>query len=258
MSKNPVADVREKKILVIGGARGIGLGIARRFAEVGANVVLTARSDQAAEKVSAELSEQMDCQVNWASLDVTEEQLEDKMRGIFSQYGVPDALIYNAGICPDYARAEKIPLAGWDIVYETNLRGAIRASLVYGGQCIAEQQKGSIILISSMAGILAGEKLAPYVTAKTAMLGLTRALAMDWAKSGIRVNAVAPGWVDTDLTTGLQGNEWLNNKLVADIPMGHFAKADEIADMIVFLASESASYVTGATYSVDGGLVAGK
>lgn len=254
---NPVADVRGKSVLVIAGTRGIGRAISTRFAEAGAVVTFTARSEAVAEKVAAELRERFGDRVNSAVLDVTDADLEEKLEQVFRQ-GVPDAVVYNAGICPSYTRPEKMSLELWDLVHDTNLRGAIRVSLAYARACQASQRKGNIVLISSMTGVMAGRKLAPYVTAKTGMLGLTRALAMDWADVGIRVNAVAPGWVDTDLTSGLQGNETINNKLVSDIPLGYFAKPEEIVDVVVFLASESARYVTGSVYSVDGGLLAGK
>ena len=259
MTVTPVGDVTGRKILIIAGARGIGLAMAGRFAELGAEVIFTARSAAAVEQATGELlTRSSSGVVHGVVLDVTEQSLEAKLSSLFESRGVPDAMIYNAGICPDYQRPEKISLANWDLVHETNLRGAIRASLVYGARCQAEGTPGSIVLISSMAGILAGEKLAPYVTAKTGMLGLARALALDWARVGIRVNVVAPGWVNTDLTSGLQANQWLNDKLISDIPMGYFAEPKEVVDVVVFLASESARYVTGSVYSVDGGLVAGE
>ena len=166
-----------------------------------------------------------------------------------------DTLVANAAF-QNKLPWDEIPVDQWDRMMAVNLRGAYLAALVVGRRLIAESRPGAVTFIASIATLAGASRLTAYGAAKAGLAGLTRSLAVDWAEHGIRVNAVAPGWVATDLTQGLQDNPKLKQRLVDDVPMGRMAEPADIADVPVFLSSEGARYVTGSIWPVDGGLLA--
>lgn len=252
-----IGDVTGKRLLIIGASRGIGLAIATRAAQLGAVVHLTARSAQAAARTAAALAAAHGVQVTGHGLDIAAADASARLDAVLQAAGELDALIYNAGVSPVYARPENISDDALDQIMAVNLRGPFLAARAFGARCLAQGRPGAIVFIASVASFIGTPRLSVYGATKAGVLGLTRSLAVDWAADGIRVNAVAPGWVATDMTQGLQDNPRLHDRLTARVPMGRFAQPDEIADVALFLASDSARYVTGSVYSVDGGLVAG-
>lgn len=252
----PVADVSGRHLLVIGGTRGIGRALCARLVGLGARVTLTGRNQQDADRVADELN---GTDPAGAALGLALEAKAPEpvlAHWLAQQPEPPAALVYNAGISPIYTRADRITREQWEEIQAVNVTGAFLCATAYARALIDARVGGAVVLVSSVAGLVGDQRLSAYGASKSALLGLTRHLAADWATLGIRVNAVAPGWVATDLTQGLRENPALQERLVAAVPMGHMATPEEIADPIVFLASDSARYVTGAVYTVDGGLTA--
>ncbi len=252
-----IGDITGKRLLIVGASRGIGLAIATRAAQLGAVVHLTARSAQAAAGTAAALAATAGAPVTGHGLDIAAADAAARLEAVLQAAGELDALIYNAGVSPVYARPEHISDAAFDQIMAVNLRGPFLAARAFGARCLTQGRPGAIVFIASVASLIGTPRVAAYSASKAGVLGLTRSLAVDWAADGIRVNAVAPGWVATDMTQGLQDNRRLHERLTARVPMGRFAQPDEIADVALFLASDSARYVTGSVYSVDGGLLAG-
>lgn len=249
-----IADVREKAVLVVGGSRGIGRAIAARFAELGAEVALTARSAEKASEVASSIAEDHGGEVSGHALDVTDRAgIREVVGGFEPRSGVPDVLVYNAGISPVYASAEKVSEEDWDAIIATNLTGAFVAAQAFARRLIPEERPGSIVLIGSINSLVGDPRLVAYTASKAGLAGLSKTLSLDWARYGIRVNTVAPGYVATDLTSGLQQNEHLRRAITDRTPLGRLADPAEIADLVVFLASDSASFITGAVYPLDGG-----
>jgi NAD(P)-dependent dehydrogenase (short-subunit alcohol dehydrogenase family) len=252
-----IGDLTGKRLLIIGASRGIGRALAARAAQSGAVVHLTARSAQSAAETAAALAAEHGAEVIGHGLDIAAADATARLDAVLDAAGGLDALVYNAGVSPVYARPEKITDENFDAILRVNLRGPFLAARAFGARCLREQRPGAIVFIASVASLIGTPRLSVYAATKAGVAGLTRGLAVDWAQDGIRVNAVAPGWVATDMTQGLQDNPRLHDRLTARVPMGRFAQPEEIADVALFLASDSARYVTGSVYSVDGGLLAG-
>ena len=249
-----IADVQGKAVLVVGGSRGIGRAIADRFAELGAEVALTARSADTASEVAASIAGAHGQPVSGFALDVTDRvRVREVVEGFEPESGVPDVLVYNAGISPVYASAEKVEEDDWDAILATNLTGAFLAARTFARRLIPEERPGSIILIGSINSIVGDPRLVAYTASKAGLAGMSKTLSLDWARYGIRVNTVAPGYVATDLTSGLQRNEGLKKAITDRTPLNRMAEPAEIADLVVFLASDSSSFITGAVYPLDGG-----
>lgn len=249
-----IANVQGKAVLVVGGSRGIGRAIAERFAALGAEVGLTARSADRASEVAASVAESYGQPVSGYALDVTDRaQIREVVQGFEPRSGVPDVLVYNAGISPVYASAEKVDEEDWDAIIATNLTGAFLAAQTFARRLIPESKPGSIVLIGSINSIVGDPRLVAYTASKAGLAGMGKTLALDWARHSIRVNTVAPGYVATDLTSGLQQNEGLRRSITDRTPLNRMAEPAEIADLIVFLASDSSSFITGAVYPLDGG-----
>ena len=252
-----IGDIAGQRLLIIGASRGIGLAIATRAAQQGAVVHLTARSAQAAADTAATLGAARGAAVTGRALDIAAGDATARLDALLDATGPLDALVYNAGVSPVYARPETITEKDFDDMVRVNLRGPFLAARAFGARCLREKRPGAVVFVASVAALVGSPRLSVYAATKAGVVGLTRGLAVDWAQDSIRVNAVAPGWVATDMTQGLQDNPRLHDRLTARVPMGRFAQPDEIADVALFLASGSARYVTGSVYSVDGGLVAG-
>lgn len=245
-------DLSGKIALVTGGGRGIGLAIAKGLAECGARVILCGRNAQTLEQARAEIGDAASA----AILDVADELSVIALRdSVMAQFGRLDILVNNAGIDPHYASMEKTTALEWSQVLATNLDGVFHCCKHLGGIMLAAKS-GVIINISSVAGQVALKRQVPYCASKGGVEQLTRALAVDWAEHNIRVNAIGYGFIKTDLTAGMTSHEHIAPRLLARTPMGRFGEVSEVAGAAIFLASPSASYVTGHTLMVDGGWTA--
>lgn len=239
-----------KVALVTGGGRGIGAAISLRLADMGAQVIVNFKSDQASaarvvdevQKVGHGLMYQAD--VNDRSV------VEEMIKFILAQFGRLDIVVNNAGIVRDDLLM-RMSDEDLDAVLDTNLRGALvvcRAVI----RTLQRQRSGRIINISSVVGLTGSAGQVNYAAAKGGLITATRALAREVAGRLVTVNAVAPGYVKTDMTAGLP--DTVKQQILGLIPLGRFGEAREVADMVLFLASDEAAYITGQVFSVNGGM----
>ena len=168
------------------------------------------------------------------------------------ELGPVDILVNNAGISPYYKRAELVTVDEWDAVVDVNLRGTYFASVEFARRAFEAGRPASIINVSSVLGIVPGERLGVYSATKAGIHQFTKVMALEWAGRNIRVNAIAPGWVETDFTAGLFASRH-GERLRAEVPMGRLAQPGDIAAAAVWLASDAANYVTGSIVVIDGG-----
>ncbi|OAB45151.1 3-oxoacyl-[acyl-carrier-protein] reductase [Paenibacillus antarcticus] len=238
--------------LVTGASRGIGRSIALNLAELGANVVVNySGNETAAQEVVAEIQALgVEAVALKANVGKTEEA-ENLVKEAINVLGRIDILVNNAGITRDNL-IMRMKEEEFDSVIETNLKGVFNC-LKAVTRPMMKQRYGRIINISSVVGVLGNAGQANYVAAKAGVIGLTKSSARELASRGITVNCVAPGFIDTDMTKEL--SEDLRSKLVADIPLARLGEPEEVAKVVAFLASDSASYMTGQTLHVDGGMV---
>ncbi|MEH6687058.1 MAG: 3-oxoacyl-ACP reductase FabG [Halopseudomonas sabulinigri] len=239
-----------KVALVTGASRGIGQAIAHALAAQGAIVVGTATSDQGAQAIADKLAE-AGYKGTGLKLDVRDaESVAAVLSSITDSYGAPAILVNNAGITADNLLM-RMKENEWDDVLNTNLGSVYRLSkAVLRG--MTKSRWGRIINISSVVGGMGNAGQSNYAAAKAGMEGFTRALAREVGSRAITVNAVAPGFIDTDMTRAL--NDSQRDVMLEQIPLGRLGQADEIAAAVGFLASESAGYITGATLPVNGGM----
>lgn len=226
-------------VLVTGGNRGIGLAIARAFQAAGDRVVITHRSGEAPAGLEGVL------------MDVTDQVSVDKaFSEIESRLGAIDVLIANAGITKD-GLALRMSEADFQSVVDTNLTGSFRVTQKVLS-AMMKKRSGRVIFIGSVVGSLGSAGQVNYAATKSALIGMARSFAREYGSRGITFNVVAPGFVETDMTAVLE--ESLREKYVAAIPLARFASAVEVADVVRFIASPDAGYITGAIIPVDGGL----
>jgi NAD(P)-dependent dehydrogenase (short-subunit alcohol dehydrogenase family) len=252
-SQGGLFDLSGKVAVVTGGGRGIGKAIAMALAAHGARVVVVGRTLATLTDTAAKLPGIGHFGI---AMDVAVEADVERARdAILKQAGKIDILVNNAGIDPHYASLEKTTQEQWDQIVAVNLTGVFRCCRLLG-TAMLPQKSGSIINISSIAGHVALKRQVPYCATKGGVEQLTKALSFDWAEQGIRVNAIAYGFVDTDLTNSILSHPQIGPKFLARAPMGRFGTLDDVAGAAVFLASPAASYVTGHSLVVDGGWTA--
>jgi 3-oxoacyl-[acyl-carrier protein] reductase len=236
--------------LVTGASRGLGRAIALQLGRHGATVVGTATSESGAAAIDQALK---DAGINGAglALDVTKpEQIEQVLKAIGERFGDPTVLVNNAGITRDNLLM-RMKDEDWEAIIDTNLTSVYRLSKA----CIRSMMKarhGRIINIASVVGTMGNAGQANYAAAKAGMLGFSKSLARELGSRGITVNAVAPGFIDTDMTRELP--ESSRQALMQQIPLGRLGAPDDIAAAVVFLASPAAGYITGETLHVNGGM----
>ncbi len=240
-----------KVALVTGSSRGLGQAIAEGLAEAGATIVGIARGDQTEteEKVKRH-------GVGFKALKVDLLENLDNLEGVFRDaveaFGKVDILVNNAGTTRRKSALE-LTEEDWDVVMNLNLKVVFLLSQLFARHVIARKTRGRIINIASMQSFQGGILIAPYTASKHGVLGLTKALANEWAKYGINVNAVAPGYMRTHLTAPLREDKIRNQEILSRIPMGRWGEPEDLKGVVVFLASELSDYITGTVITVDGG-----
>jgi gluconate 5-dehydrogenase len=243
-------DLTGKICIVTGAGRGIGRGIAESLARHGATVVLTGRTAATLTDAAAAIGAAASTQVTDVAREADVIALRD---AVLARHGRIDVLVNNAGINPVWRGIEKISLADWQAIIDINLTGTFLCCKYLGG---AMGRGGSVINVSSIAGRVGLTRSVPYCASKGGVELLTKALALDWAKRGVRVNCLAPGYVDTDLTHGVLTHEVHGKPFLDHIPMGRFGTTKEMGGAVVFLASDASAYMTGQSLVMDGGWTA--
>lgn len=240
-----------KRAIVTGASRGIGRAIAQRFAAEGATVALMSRNRGALDEVAAELPGSV-----VYPADVSDaEQFRTALEDVLADLGGVDVLVNNAG-----GNSFSMPLvatrfSGWEKTMRLNVDSIVHAcQVVLPG--MLSQGSGSVINVSSVVALRGGPLLAHYAAAKAAVVSLSQSLAIECASSGVRVNTLLPGWIDTDLTDFLRAEATTEEAVLSRVPMQRWGRSEEIAAGAVFLASDESSFMTGQSLIIDGGLSA--
>ena len=242
----------ENQIAVVTGAgRGIGRAIALKYAAAGANIVCVSRTQENSEKVAKEVTALG--RKAWAlAVDVADgKAVKAASEKILADCGRVDILVNNAGVTRD-GLLMRMSDEDWDAVLNTNLKGAFHFTRELF-RFFAKQRAGRIINVSSVIGLIGNPGQCNYAASKAGLIGFTQSVAKELASRGVTVNAIAPGFIETDMTSDL--NEELKAHILKAIPMGKFGSSDDIADAALFLASPGARYITGQVLTVDGGMV---
>jgi NAD(P)-dependent dehydrogenase (short-subunit alcohol dehydrogenase family) len=243
--------LNSKVAIVTGSTRGIGRAIAEGLASAGAAVVVNGRSAESVKTAVDAIPNSLGVVADVSKAADVDELIQKTM----DKFGRIDILINNAGISPYFKPAETLKEAEWDEIMAVNLKGVFLCCEAVG-RVMIPQKSGRIINISSIGGQIALPRLLAYCAAKGAVDQITRVLAVEWAPHHILVNSISPGWVESDLTKGLKENPTRREALTRQIPLGRLGKPDEIVGAAIYLCSDAASYVTGATLSIDGGWLA--
>ena len=249
-------DLTDRVALVTGGNRGIGRAIALAFSNAGAKVVIAARNKDLLDKVVKEIEAQ-----NGNALGVycdlsSDSDIYSLVKKTTEAYGKLDILVNNAAISPFVKKSEKVSKEEWEEVIRVNLTAPFLLCRE-AGKIMIQNNWGRIINVASVGGMSALPRQIAYCAAKAGMIQMTRSLAIEWSqKYNITVNAIAPGWVATDLTAGIQDSETLSRSLLQRIPQRRFGEPDEIVGAALYLASEYSGYSSGSVVVVDGGWMA--
>lgn len=240
-----------KVALVTGGSRGIGRAICEMLAASGAKVIVNyvsqpASADEVVAAITAKGGEATAVQFNVSSA----EEVQAACKTIIADHGQIDILVNNAGITRDGLLA-MMKEDNWDLVQDINLKGAFNCIKAVS-RSMMKKRWGRVINITSVVGFTGNAGQVNYAAAKAGMIGLTKSVARELASRGITVNAVAPGYIDTDMTSGL--DETVKQKIFSEIPLGHFGSGADVAAAVGFLASEQAGYITGNCIHVNGGM----
>lgn len=243
--------LKDKVALVTGGARGIGREIALCFARQGSNIVIWDVNPQAAAETQREI-EGLGVQAMSAQVDVTNsKQVDESVNKILDKFQKLDILVNNAGITKDNLIL-RMAENDWDLVIAVNLKGTFNCTKAVS-RLMLKSKSGKIVNIASIIGIIGNFGQANYAASKAGIIALTKTTAKELASRGICVNAVAPGFIQTEMTAKLPAE--IQEKMLSAIPLGRFGKPQDVAELCLFLASNESDYITGQTIIIDGGMV---
>jgi NAD(P)-dependent dehydrogenase (short-subunit alcohol dehydrogenase family) len=249
----PSLSLKGQVAVITGGSRGLGKAIALTFSEAGADIVVCSRVIEDGQLVAKEI-QNLGRRSLAVQTDVSRKaDVDNLIQKVMDKFGRVDILVNNAGNgnpLPIFEQNEDV----WDTTIDVNLKGPFLCSQAVG-KIMIQQKKGNIINMSSVGGLEQGFGNA-YSVSKIGLIKLTRILAFELGKHNVRVNAIAPGWIKTDINREIWSNPEVLKGFMAKIPMGHMGQPGDVANAALFLASEASSYVTGHTFIIDGGLLA--
>jgi 3-oxoacyl-[acyl-carrier protein] reductase len=244
--------LKGKVAVITGGARGIGFAISKRLAETGADIVMNDVIDESDVTKSIKAVQALGAEVIYVQADISQtEQAKELIEETIKKFGHIDILVNNAGITRD-SLIVRMSEKDWDDVIAINLKGTFNCIQV-AAKYMIKQRSGAIVNISSVVGVYGNAGQANYSASKAGVIGLTKTSAKELASRGIRVNAIAPGFIETEMTKKL--SEETRKVVIERIPLGKFGSPNDVASLACFLASEEATYITGQVIGLDGGLV---
>jgi len=246
-----MAKLQDKVAIVTGGSRGIGKAIALRLAAEGARVVVTATTKEGAEKAAEEIRQSGGQATGFEANVADAKQVEALIKGTVDQFGALHILVNNAGITRDNL-VMRMSDDDWNAVITTNLTGTFNCMRA-ASKIMMKQRSGKIINITSVVALMGNKGQSNYSAAKAGIIGLTKSVARELASRNVQINAVAPGFITTDLTAGLP--EAAKAAMLQSIPLERSGTSEDVAGVVAFLASADADYITGQIFNVDGGMV---
>ncbi len=252
MTGMEVSDFAQKVALVTGGSRGIGRSCALELARRGAAVVITYQTNEAAAKETLDRLEGLGARASTLRLELADAKAcQQAVEAVIERFGRLDVLVNNAGVAVD-GLVMRTRSEDWQRQFDVNVNGVFHL-VKAATRPMLKQRSGAIVNLTSVVGEMGNAGQSAYAASKAALIGFTKALARELASRNVRVNAVSPGFIETDMTARIAGEA--REKLAASIPLARLGKADEVARAVAFLASEQASYITGEVLRVNGGLL---
>lgn len=244
-----------RRAMVTGASRGLGRVIALALADAGADVALVSRSVERLEQVADEVRARGRRAITVTADLVKLDEMRQAIEQVYHAFDRVDVLVSNAGISPIWKRSTEVTEDEWDAIMDTNVKATFFLCTNIAAR-MAEQGGGSIITLASVASVVGTPRMAVYGASKAAVAQLTRTFALEWARHHVRVNAIAPGYIATDMTAGVLEHPYFGNAIRQATPMGRTGQPHEIAGIALYLASDASSFATGQLFLVDGGIAA--